>query len=88
MDMVPLKIKFNVSRFESALNWNRFLAVQRRGLNSLNSALELQAASSMLLDHKFIITYLIENEVDNIYLRKDTTCSLCTSFSSNAYTKQ
>jgi len=33
-----LEIVFSVSRFEPALNWNRFLAVQRRGLNSFNSA--------------------------------------------------
>ena len=35
--MVSLKIVFNVSRFKSALNWNRFLADLRRGSNSLNS---------------------------------------------------
>ena len=29
---------YSVSRFEPVLNWNRFLAVQRRCLNSLNSA--------------------------------------------------
>ena len=34
---VPLEIVFSVSRFEPVLNWDRFLAVQRRGLNSLNS---------------------------------------------------
>ena len=38
--MVPLEIVFGFSRFEPALNRNRFLAVrvQRRGLISLNSA--------------------------------------------------
>ena len=36
--LVSLDIVFNVLRFEPALNWNRFLAVQRCGLNSLNSA--------------------------------------------------
>ena len=36
--VVHIEIVFSVSRFEPALNWNRFLAVQRRGLNSLNSA--------------------------------------------------
>ena len=34
---VPFEIVFSVLRFE--LNWNRFLTIQRRGLNSLNSAL-------------------------------------------------
>ena len=34
--LVSLKIVFSFSRFEPALNWNRFGAVQRRGLNSLN----------------------------------------------------
>ena len=36
--LVSIEIEFNVSRFEPALNWNRFLSVQWRGLNSLNSA--------------------------------------------------
>ena len=36
----PLEIVFIATRFVPALNWNRFLAVQRRGLNSLNSASE------------------------------------------------
>ena len=35
--LVPLEIVFSVLRLESALNWNRFLSIQRRGLNSLNS---------------------------------------------------
>jgi len=30
------EIVFSVSRFEPALNWNRFLTVQLSGLNSLN----------------------------------------------------
>ena len=36
--LVSLGVVFSVSRFEPALNWNRFLADQRSGLNSLNSA--------------------------------------------------
>ena len=44
--MIPLKIVFNVSRFKLALNWNRFLAQLRHGLNSLNSD------SDHLLDSK------------------------------------
>ena len=36
--LVSFEIVFSVSRFEPVLNWNRFLAVQRHGLNSLNSA--------------------------------------------------
>ena len=35
LNMVPLKIVFNVSRCK--LNWNRFLADLRRSSNSLNS---------------------------------------------------
>ena len=31
--LAPLEIVFSVSRFEPALNWNQFLAVQRCGLN-------------------------------------------------------
>jgi len=31
-----IKILINVLRFEPTLNWNRFLAVQRRGLNSVS----------------------------------------------------
>ena len=34
--LVPLEMVFSVSRFEPELNWNRFLAAQRRSLNSLN----------------------------------------------------
>ena len=36
--LVPFEIVFSVSRFEPALNWNWFLAVQQSGFNSLNSA--------------------------------------------------
>ena len=36
--LVPFEIVFRVSRFEPALNWNRFLTDLRRGLNCLNSA--------------------------------------------------
>ena len=39
--LVPLKNTCSVSRFEPALNCNRFWAVQRSGLNSLNSASDL-----------------------------------------------
>ena len=35
--LVPLKIVFNVLRFNPALNQNRYLADLRRGSNSLNS---------------------------------------------------
>ena len=38
--LVSLKIVSSVSRFKSALNLNRFLTVQRRGLNSLYFALQ------------------------------------------------
>ena len=37
MIKVSLKIVLNFSRFKPVLNWNRFLAELRRGLNSLNS---------------------------------------------------
>ncbi len=39
--LVPHDIVFSVSRLEPALNWNRILAVQRHGLNTLNSSSEL-----------------------------------------------
>ena len=38
--LVPFDIVFSVLRFEPVPNRNWFLAVQRQGLNSLNSALD------------------------------------------------
>ena len=44
-NLKKFKIVFNISRFKPMLNWKRFLADLRRGLNSLNS-------NSVLLDKK------------------------------------
>ena len=51
--LVPLNIVFNVLRFGLALNWNRFLAFQRRSLNYLNSASEIIKLEFVTIDPFF-----------------------------------
>ena len=55
---IPLEIVFSVSRFEPGLNWNRFLADQRHGLNSLNSASYFRTQKVYIIRKSYVVCML------------------------------
>ena len=60
MQLVPLKIVLNVSKFKPALNWNRFLSDLRRGSNLLNSDSGYLKSSSNSKNFVILLLFWIE----------------------------
>ena len=94
--LVPLKVVFNVWRFKSALNWNRFFADLRRGLNLLNSDSDLlkilRCNRNNIFPHVCFSTHLIlsKNSFADFFMRwpiKIKNSKISNNFVKNEITK-